>query len=311
MSAGAPGGRVLGAALAVVVGGAAVVTLLRWVDVGSPVVVPALQSLSPVAGVVAAVVLVVTLLTQRWGLAAVAGGVSALQLAIAAPHVLPSTVDAGPDDVVVVAANLQQGQADTDALADVVYEDGVDVLVLTEVTPQVVTALDGAGLDALLPHRAGTPAEGVMGTMVLSSFPLVVEAPIEATFHQPVVQVESPSGTFTVAAVHAAAPTTSAWRDDLDRVAAWRDGKEGPLVVAGDFNAGSYHPGYREVSRGMTDAHEAAGSGWVRTWPTSWGLVPAWAHLDHVLVQDLDVVSAGQVDLPGSDHAAVWARLAP
>lgn len=301
--------KVLGGVLVAVVAGTALVSVLRWVDLSRPALVPAAQSLTPVAGVVAALLLAGCLLLQRWRLAAVAGAVSLLHLLVAAPHVLTNTVDPGDDDVIVVAANLQQGQAQAVAMADAVHQNGVDVLVLTEVTEEALKALDDDGLEALLPHRAGTTAQGVRGTLVLSSYPLTVQAPIEATFHQPVVRVERPQGAFTLAGVHSAAPTTERWRGDLSKIAAWRaERPQGPLVIAGDFNAGANHPGFREAADGMTDAHEAAGGGWVRTWPKGWW-VPAWAHLDHVLVQDVDVVSAGTVDVPGSDHAAVWARL--
>ena len=45
-----------------------------------------------------------------------------------------------------------------------------------------------------------------------------------------------------------------------------------------------------------------------RTWPT--GLViPPVIHIDHILIRGLSVVDAGTETIPGSDHAAVWARL--
>jgi endonuclease/exonuclease/phosphatase (EEP) superfamily protein YafD len=92
---------------------------------------------------------------------------------------------------------------------------------------------------------------------------------------------------------------------------AWRERQSDdlPLVMAGDFNASESHPGFRQVAETTTDAHRAAGQGWVRTWPRGRRLVPEFIQLDHVLVRRLGVVDAGVVHLPDTDHAAVWARL--
>jgi len=81
-------------------------------------------------------------------------------------------------------------------------------------------------------------------------------------------------------------------------------------VLAGDFNASWGHPGYRAIAQTMTDAHRAAGQGWVRTWPAGRRLIRPFVQLDHVLTRGLGVVDAGVVRVPKTDHAAVWARLA-
>jgi endonuclease/exonuclease/phosphatase (EEP) superfamily protein YafD len=60
----------------------------------------------------------------------------------------------------------------------------------------------------------------------------------------------------------------------------------------------------------MTDAHRAAGLGWVRTWPMGSG-VPPFIQLDHMLERGLQVVDAGTVTIADTDHRAIWARLSP
>ncbi len=82
-----------------------------------------------------------------------------------------------------------------------------------------------------------------------------------------------------------------------------------PLVLAGDFNASQAHPAFRLMADGLVDAHRAAGLGWVRTWPQG-RRVPPFVQLDHVLERGFDVLHAGVVGVVGTDHAAVWARLA-
>jgi endonuclease/exonuclease/phosphatase (EEP) superfamily protein YafD len=78
--------------------------------------------------------------------------------------------------------------------------------------------------------------------------------------------------------------------------------------MAGDFNSSHTHPGFRKVASTMSDAHRAAGQGWVRTWPIG-SRIPPFIQLDHVLLRGLHVVDAGTVTIADTDHRAVWARM--
>ena len=85
------------------------------------------------------------------------------------------------------------------------------------------------------------------------------------------------------------------------------------VLFVGDFNAtaNTAHLGAMHAA-GMRDAVEAAGEGWVTTWPrTSWLKYLPGIRLDHVLANDqLRAVSAGTGQDNGSDHRPVWARFA-
>jgi len=133
-------------------------------------------------------------------------------------------------------------------------------------------------------------------------------------FDEPVVSIHRPAGDVVLRAVHSQPPSISEaadWRSGLADLQAWRERQSPPepLVMAGDFNSSWGHPGFRQVAETMTDAHRAAGLGWVRTWPQGRRLIRAFIQLDHVLTRGLSVVDAGLVHLPKTDHAAVWARL--
>jgi endonuclease/exonuclease/phosphatase (EEP) superfamily protein YafD len=95
------------------------------------------------------------------------------------------------------------------------------------------------------------------------------------------------------------------WRTSFHELTRWVHRTRGPVVLAGDFNASVDHPGMRELlAGGLRDAHEAAGAGRPPTWPHgSW--VPAFVQLDHVLVRGVDVDSADETRIPGTDHDAV------
>jgi endonuclease/exonuclease/phosphatase (EEP) superfamily protein YafD len=70
------------------------------------------------------------------------------------------------------------------------------------------------------------------------------------------------------------------------------------------------HREFRELlGTGLTDAAEAAGKALTPTWPVN-SPVPPFVALDHVLVSgDITVAGFERVLVPGSDHAAVVARL--
>ncbi len=78
--------------------------------------------------------------------------------------------------------------------------------------------------------------------------------------------------------------------------------------MAGDFNGSSAHPAFRDLEEDLIDTRRATTPGWVRTWPQG-SILPAFVDLDHVLVRGLGVVDAGQIEISGTDHSAVWARL--
>ena len=305
--------RVLTGLALVATVGAAAVTATRWVDDARTAYLPALQALVPAAGLATAVLLVMLLLLRRWRFATAAAVVAAVHVVLAVPMVTASPSEPGHGDVVVMSANLYFGQASAAAVVHAVDSHDVDVLVLPEATPSGIQGLDDAGLAGLLPHASGVAEPGASGTIVRSRFPLQQKGSVRGEFEQPVVEVATESGGMTLVAAHPYPPTgPDRWRDDLRSLTRWRaEAPAGrPLVMAGDFNAGADHPAFRDLAETMTDAHDAAGSGWAPTWPQgSW--LPPFTQLDHVLVRDVEVVDAGTVRLPGTDHAAVWARLSP
>jgi endonuclease/exonuclease/phosphatase (EEP) superfamily protein YafD len=310
--------RTFAAALGVVLVLLAAALGLRWVDVASRAVA-AVQAVVPVAG---AAVVVVTLLALVCGFRRLLLAGLALSLVVAALAVggyRPASGPAGRDDarVTVLSSNLEFGGGDASQLVSAVRSVRADVVVLVELTPDAVSRLRTAGLDAELPYVVGHAEAGTTGAMVRSRWPLTLLDEGKGTggslFWEPYARVESPSGAFRVRAVHTRQPIVSAsgWRQDLRVLEDWQRAQPTaePLVMAGDFNASADHPAFRLLTDGLVDAHRALGQGWVRTWPQG-RLVPPFVQLDHVLQRGLAVQDAGTVSLSGTDHAAVWARLA-
>jgi len=303
--------------------GLAVAVLLvgvRWVDSSTgPVAV--LQSLVPLTGFLVAVLLAVSTVTRRWSLTAATGALLGVCIAISVPSLLGSTVAPSGDDLVVMSANLEYGGADAQSLVSAAREHRVDVLVLIEVTPSSLAKLRAAGLDTLLPRSAGKSTQGSGGTIIRSRVPMTLVQPgldrvSPYSFDEPVVSIHRSTGDVVLRAVHSLPPGLSGaadWRSGLAALQSWRERQSAdqPVVMAGDFNSSWGHPGFRGVAQTMTDAQQGAGAGWAPTWPQGRRLIRPFIQLDHVLSRGLDVVDAGVVRLPNTDHAAIWARLSP
>ncbi|HKJ10964.1 MAG TPA: endonuclease/exonuclease/phosphatase family protein [Ornithinimicrobium sp.] len=286
---------------------------LRWVEGG--VVVVALQCALPVAGASLVLLLVVALWARRWLLTVLTAVLLVPMLILAWPWwVQPELRPPGRGDTVVMASNLLFGQGEIEAVEQAVRRVDVDALVLLEVTPQALQEVEASGIPQALPYRSGGTRLDAGGTVVFTAQP---HSPEPGTptffFDQVVVRVEPESETgrsWLLFGAHPVPPTLPQWSEELRALGDWQraQGRQTPVVMAGDFNASSGHPALRRLQTGMTDAQQRTAPGWVRTWPRG-RLVPAFVGLDHVLVRGWEVVDAGQERIPGSDHDAVWARL--
>jgi endonuclease/exonuclease/phosphatase (EEP) superfamily protein YafD len=295
---------------------------VRWVDSGA-FLVAVLQSVVPLSGLLVAVLFLGAAVTRRWRITVAAGVLLTICLTLAVPTVFGHTVAPGRQELVVMSANLEFGGADARSLVTAVRAHRADVLVLAEVTPDAVARLRAAGLDTLLAGSVGQAQTGAGGTIVRSRLPMTLVDPgtdarrPAQTFDQPVVSIRAASGDVVLRAVHTLPPQVAhpaaGWRSTLADLQTWRERQSTsrPLVMAGDFNSSYGHPGFRHLAETMTDSHYAAGEGWVRTWPQGRRFLRPFIQLDHVLTRGMDVVDAGQVRLPKTDHAAVWARLSP
>ena len=247
-------------------------------------------------------------------------GVSVLAMALALSALLlprylsDSQPEADGPRLRIMAANLFNGRADPGALVDLVRTQHVDLLVLPELTPAAMAALDEEGLGDLLPNRVLDARVGGDGTGVLAKYPLrkIVLMP-ESTLGQlsTVVDVPGPDE-IEVAAIHIQPPTSAAsvpvWRNELGALPD-PDVDERTRILAGDFNATLDHAAFRELlDRGYVDAAEEAGEGLSPTW-SDWPLGPPIT-IDHFLADARSaIVSYAVFDLPGSDHNAILSEM--
>lgn len=272
----------------------------------------AVLALNPYVALAGALLAVIALLARRWRTAAVAVVLSTALAATLVPRVL---VDAQPTasgpTLRVLALNLYYGAADAAKVVDIVRERDVDVLVLLELGPAAVSALDEAGLDDVMPHRVFEPADVAVGSGIASRHPvreLSLTGP--SWFAQPSARVRIGDTGVDIVAVHPIPPVTRVddWRHELRGLP--EAPSEGPArILAGDFNATLDHAELRRVmDTGYVDAAEQTGDGLRATWPRERSAPPVT--LDHVLADQRTAVDGFEViDVDGSDHSAVIATL--
>ena len=248
----------------------------------------------------------------RIALAGTCAAVLGVQAVLWAPWLTAEAPRPG-QRLTVMTVNLYGGRADTAAVSRMVRTQGVDVVAVSELTRTAAARLRDTDLDDLLPHAMTTEHGSSRSTLLLSRLPLH-SLPASSSpgplLRSQVGRIPDASDVI-VCAVHPPTPVQGvhAWRSAQAEMADWAARTNGPIVVAGDFNASVDHPGMRQLlATGLRDAHEVAGVGRPVTWPNGRN-VPPFVQIDHVLVRGLDVRSAKDVRVPGSDHDAVVVRL--
>lgn len=313
---------VVWAVVAVAVLGPLPITVSRatgWIgDLG--IVLTAFAPLALVPYAVALTLLVVLLVRGRRGrrdrLVTLATGLVVVLLGVHVWWLGPLLVGgapepaAGAEPVTVLSTNVQFGEGDAPFVVDEVRDREVDVLVVSEITPDFLAAADAAGLADVLPHRVGSPDPEASGTMVFAREPVEEVARVDTFFDSLVVRTDG----VTLLATHPAPPTLADdWRRDQPLLLAAAREHDVDLVV-GDLNATLDHPGIRDlVDAGWRDAVELTNGGFAPTWPTDGqlGLLLPAVQIDHALVRDtFAVTDVDHVEVPGSDHLAVVVAVA-
>ncbi|WP_245565915.1 endonuclease/exonuclease/phosphatase family protein [Thermocrispum municipale] len=245
---------------------------------------------------------------RRWGSAVVVFSLSlALALTVLPRYIADAQPGTGGPVMRLLAVNMYYGRADADAVVSLARERAVDVLAISEMTPEAAAALQSAGLSELLPHRHFQPGPGASGSGVASRHPLdALDLTGRTTFAQPSVALQIEEQPVEVVAVHSMPPVSDsdAWRSDLRSLP--RADKQGAVrILAGDFNATLDHAEFRRLlNGGYVDAADLLGKGLATTWPSIGNWPPVT--LDHVLIDSRAAVRNFQIiDVPGSDHRAV------
>ena len=290
--------------------------VLRQVDVETPRLVAYVAATPFVLAAGVGSIALFALGRSRIGTAVAAVLTAILALTQAPLYLGTGAPAAGAEPLTVMTINMHYGGADATQIVRTVRERGVDILATQELSPQAVAALDTAGIGDLLPHDVISPRDDASGNGLWSRTPLVTIPVAAAMRHTPLAATTTVAGTtVTVASVHPVSPypdDTADWSTELGRLAEWLGDLEGPVVVAGDFNATSDHHQFRTIlATGYADAASQVGAGWLPTYPANRRRVPMLITIDHVLASDgIVATDVERVEIAGTDHAALVVRLA-
>ncbi|UQX88341.1 endonuclease/exonuclease/phosphatase family protein [Jatrophihabitans telluris] len=262
---------------------------------------------------------------RRWRSVAAATAVLLVGVLTQLPLYVADRVTLSGRSITVMSANLALGVGSPDAVVALVREHDVSVLTLLEQPAAEIQRLLSAGLGQLLPYRyvdtGQSRADPAFGTGVWSRYPLAGGrtlpefsfAAVTATVTYP-AEGGRPSLPVRIFAVHPAPPypvPAIRWTRELPALA--RElrsvGSADPVLVGGDFNATWDNAQFRRLLRGgYRDAAEEAGAGSLRSYPVGSSVPPTIA-IDHVLLRGIQAPTVLRVDVPGSDHRALIARL--
>ena len=295
--------------------GSATVLYLRWQPVDRVILV-ALVALTPFLAVALAPAAVIAWFSRstilRVGTAAVVG----VYLFTVSP--VDAVIGCGPErsesSITIMTANIFVEGGDPVGIADQVRTVNPDVLFLQEADDDFLHPFeDQPELDpwSYRSHLADDAPKGV--ALIWSKWPLtnMDNSPLDV-YKSVQATVSLPSGDVVLESVHLTSPTDgsgiSEWYRELRGLAA--RSPDGPMIIAGDFNATEDHAPFREVlAGGWTDVHDNKGCGLDQTWPTTTLPFPVM-RLDHVLVSDhFDVLSTDVIAIEGSDHLSVVSRV--
>ena len=213
----------------------------------------------------------------------------------------------------VMTLNVYKGQADPQAVVDLVRDQRVEVLALQETSEDFVQRLNDAGIESYLPYSHVASSDGVFGNGIWSATPLADPADDDvnssASF-MPGGTVDMGGNQIRFVSVHTTAPVAGYWRQwkrSIDELGLMRQHTDTRYIFMGDFNATYDHTPFRDfLGDRFVDATRASAHGFTFSWPTNRTGVPMFADIDHVVLDQ--GMTAGQckiVKVAGSDHAAL------
>ncbi len=221
----------------------------------------------------------------------------------------------------VALSNLYLDNEEPDEAIAQLLEIGPDLLVMTELTPELLDRFNAIGGAAHYPHRVHPePIRGEYEVGIFSREPFVTSG-VRTAGELQLVEATRRFGErdLRILAVHPEAPTDRStfrrWKRQLRQFRAELDDADPLTIALGDLNSGTLQPPYEHLVAGtFRDAHAELG----RALKPSWGIatwMPRWvptfvARLDHLLLgNDVEVLEVEDLDPVGSDHRPFVATL--
>ena len=216
----------------------------------------------------------------------------------------------------VMSANLLMVNPDPTALAQEIRDVDADLLLLQELSPRWVDALDAAGVWARWPHGAAVSRTDSFGSALRAKVRPVDSGTFDLDgLTETRMKVSIGTGALEIWNIHVLPPRTldywRAWRFETDLLVDAAREQTDPFMMGGDFNASSLSAFVRHMHGVLDDAWELAGRGPGHTWPNGVFFLPP-LRLDHLyLSRDLTVTQIRVGTGAHSDHRPLIAEIAP
>ncbi len=221
----------------------------------------------------------------------------------------------------IMTLNTKNGAASARQIVEVVREQHVEVLCLQELTDGMVSDLEAAGIDELLPYHVVSEGASAInnggrnGIWTATSQSNISRnlLPIQ-TSSMPAASITIGSTTVRIVSVHPNSPVRGAqdlWDEGLSTIGTLSDYNHAYLIM-GDFNSTWDHARFRELlGATFADAGEESGQGFHMTYPSN-SLAPSLIEIDHIVYsRDSGIVvsSLETVTISGTDHQALLGTL--
>lgn len=238
----------------------------------------------------------------------------ALNASLVIPWYVPGSVSAGATQLTVLQANVLSSNTDHQRLFDLLDEESPDVVLLQEVSPQWLMALDA--LRQSYPYSYAEAREGSFGIALFSRLPFASASHVDSPplgYPTIVATLDMEGAALHVVGTHPMIPMSpklySDRNEQLESITSLLEGLHGPQILIGDLNASMWDIHYRSLEETTGLRNARTGFGMVPTWPTfmPFAMIP----IDHILVSDdISVVEMRTGPHIGSDHLPLLVTIA-
>jgi endonuclease/exonuclease/phosphatase (EEP) superfamily protein YafD len=237
-----------------------------------------------------------------------------LNASLIIPWYVADSAPGGDTQLKVLLANILSSNTEHQRLFDLLDAEAPDIVLLQEVSPQWLEALDP--LRHIYPYSYAEAREGNFGIALFSRVPLTSVSHVDSPplgYPTIIATMDVKGAALHLAGTHPMIPLGeklySARNEQLASIVQLFADRDGSQVLVGDLNTSMWDIHYRSLEEKTGLRNARTGFGIVPTWPTymPFAMIP----IDHVLVSDdVGVVEMRSGPRIGSDHLPLIVTIA-